>query len=160
MRFIRNITLNERIKKKKIEDLVTAEIEKESMFIPYLQNCSDARRPVFPFYQLDLAYNVFKRTRCKLREENPTVCNVEEVFSYIKKAYEMLIKNMKEEDEKYNKIGIEIKYADRLKNFPFIKIFLEKESFDKINSEIKELLLNILWIDDTDTYINDLKGGK
>lgn len=70
----------------------------------------------------------------------------------------MLIKNMKEEDEKYNKIGIDIKYADRLKNFPFIKIFLEKESFEKINSEIKELLLNILWIDDTNTYINDLKG--
>lgn len=83
---------------------------------------------------------------------------MEEVFSYITKAYEMLIKNMKEEDEKYNKIGIDIKYADRLKNFPFIKIFLEKESFEKINSEIKELLLNILWIDDTNTYINDLKG--
>lgn len=147
-------------KKKKIEDLVTAEIEKESMFIPYLQNCSDAGRPVFPFYQLDLAYNVFKRTRCKLKKENPAGCNMEEVFSYITKAYEMLIKNMKEEDEKYNKIGIDIKYADRLKNFPFIKIFLEKESFEKINSEIKELLLNILWIDDTNTYINDLKGGK
>lgn len=120
-------------------------IKSESMFSEYLENSSYNVRSVVPFYELDFAYNVFKRARRELREENPKTCDRDEMFFYIRKAYRKLIEKMEEEEGEYAKIDINLDYSWRLKEFPLIQILLNEEAFAKIHGNIKKTLVNTLW---------------
>lgn len=112
--------------------------------------------PIFPFYQVDFAYNILKRTRRELIEDNPETCEKYEWISYVKKVYQKLIEKMEDEEREYEKIGIKLNYSERFAKFPIVKAILEKGELP-IQKEIVDLATSLFYGEDTgvtpDTYI-------
>lgn len=102
-------------------------------------------RPVFPFYQVDMAYNVLKRARRELLAENPEFCDRMELFSYMKSAYKKVEEKLKEEESEYKKLGIELKYAERFSTFPFVRMMVDDTYKNKVSQGILDCLQTILW---------------
>lgn len=102
-------------------------------------------RPVFPFYQIDMAYNVLKRARRELLAENPEFCDRMELFSYMKSAYKKVEEKLKEEESEYKKLGIELKYAERFSTFPFVRMMVDDTYKNKVSQGILDCLQTILW---------------
>lgn len=100
---------------------------------------------VFPFYQVDMAYNVLKRARRELLAENPEFCDRMELFSYMKSAYKKVEEKLKEEESEYEKLGIELKYAERFSTFPFVKMMVDGTYKNKVSQGILDCLQTILW---------------
>lgn len=128
-------------------------IKKESFFAESKKDLD----PIFPFYQVDFAYNVFKRTRRELIEDNPETCEKYEWILYLKKAYKKLIEKIQDEEREYKKIGIELDYSKRFSQFPIVRAILNEGemSFQK---EIVDLATALFYGEDTgitqDTYID------
>lgn len=79
----------------------------------------------FPFYDLDLSYNVMKRARNELLESNPlSIKEYNEYYTYIVKVYQKIISLLKEEERDYKAQGIAFHYAENFAGCPFIKAFL------------------------------------
>lgn len=105
-------------------------------------------RPIFPFYQVDYAYNILKRTRRELQEDNPETCDKHEWLDYLKKAYEKLIDKMKEEEGKeegYGKIGVNLDYSERFSKFYFVWLSLNDQVKEQINKEIVDIVHQIFY---------------
>ncbi len=127
-------------------------IRKQSIF----PNNGREIKVIFPFYQMDFSYNVLKRTRRELREDNPETCERYEWLSYVRKAYRKLIEKMKDEEKEYRKIGVYLEYSGRFANFPIVKAILGEGELP-IQREIVDLVTTIFYGEDTgimpDTYI-------
>lgn len=138
--------------KKKIRQDFRSWIKKKSFFAGDKKDVA----PVFPFYQVDFAYNILKRTRRELIEDNPETCEKYEWISYVQKAYQKLIEKMEDEEGEYEKIRIELGYAKRFSEFPIVKAILGKGDLP-IQKEIVDLVTTIFYGEDTgitsDTYI-------
>lgn len=138
--------------KKKIRQDFRSWIKKKSFFAGDKKDVA----PVFPFYQVDFAYNILKRTRRELIEDNPETCEKYEWISYVQKAYQKLIEKMEDEEKEYEKIRIELGYAKRFAEFPIVKAILRKGDLP-IQKEIVDLVTTIFYGEDTgitsDTYI-------
>lgn len=102
-------------------------------------------RPIFPFYQIDYAYNILKRTRRELLEENPETCDEHEWLDYLRKAYEKLIDKMEEEEAGYAEIGVTMDYSERFSDFYFVQLLLNDQVKDQINKEIVDLVHQIFY---------------
>jgi hypothetical protein len=116
----------------------------------------------FPFYDLDLAYNVLKRTRRELLEENPETINLTGCYEYIKRAYVKLIDVLKRQDDKYKEWGISLNYAEQLRTYPFIDTFMNAR--ERLTSEFETLfgeniskMLLLTVVSDTDQPENEVK---
>lgn len=138
--------------KKKIRQDFRSWIKKKSFFA---RNKKDIA-PIFPFYQVDFAYNILKRTRRELIEDNPETCEKYEWISYVKKVYKKLIEKMEDEEKEYKDIGIELNYSERFAEFPIVKALLGKGELP-IQKEIVDLATGLFYGEDTgitsDTYI-------
>ena len=130
--------------KKKIKNSFQSWIKKQSIFV----NDRKTIRPIFPFYQIDFSYNVLKRARRELLEENSTVCEMHEWFSYVKKVYKKIIEKMKEEERAYEEIGIEMHYSERFAQFPIVKEIIANGGDSNIHGKIKEYLLDMFYRED------------
>lgn len=106
-------------------------------------------RMVFPFYQVDMAYNVMKRARRELQKENPEVCDRMEIFSYIKAAYQKVEKMLKKEESAYEKQNIHLKYAERFSTFPFVRMMVDDAYKSRVSEGILDCLKTILWGDES-----------
>lgn len=82
---------------------------------------------VFPFFDLDLSYNLLKRARNELREENPSFISGNEYYIYIAKVYKKIIALLEEQKKVYENNGTSFGYADHFKNCPFIRAFLDED---------------------------------
>lgn len=129
--------------KKENEKRILQWINQESLFKK--EKKSSLNRPVFPFYQVDMAYNVLKRARRELLAENPEFCDRMELFSYMKSAYKKVEEKLKEEESEYKKLGIELKYAERFSTFPFVKMMVDDTYKNKVSVGILDCLQTILW---------------
>lgn len=138
--------------KKKIRQSFRSWIKKKSLFASSKKDIV----LIFPFYQVDFAYNILKRTRRELIEDNPETCEKYEWISYVKKVYQKLIEKMEDEEREYEKIGIKLDYSERFAKFPIVKTILEEELLP-IHEEIVDLVTTIFYGEDTgitpDTYI-------
>lgn len=130
--------------KKKIKNSFQSWIKKQSIFV----NDRKTIRPIFPFYQIDFSYNVLKRARRELLEENSTVCEKNEWFSYVKKVYKKIIEKMKEEERAYEEIGIKMHYSERFAQFPIVKEIIANGGDSNIHGKIKEYLLDMFYRED------------
>ena len=130
--------------KKKIKNSFQSWIKKQSIFV----NDRKTIRPIFPFYQIDFSYNVLKRARRELLEENSTVCEMHEWFSYVKKVYKKIIEKMKEEERAYEEIGIKMHYSERFAQFPIVKEIIANGGDSNIHGKIKEYLLDMFYRED------------
>ena len=141
--------------KENMKQLLYDWIKEQSLF----SNGGVDVKPIFPFYQVDFSYNILKRTRRELREDNPETCEEYEWISYVKKVYQKLIEKMEDEEGEYEKIGITLNYSERFAEFPIVKTFFGKDELD-IQKEIVDLVTTIFYGEDTgitqDTYI----GGE
>lgn len=141
--------------KENMKQLLYDWIKEQSLF----SNGGVDVKPIFPFYQVDFSYNILKRTRRELREDNPETCEEHEWISYVKKVYQKLIEKMEDEEGEYEKIGITLNYSERFAEFPIVKTFFGKDELD-IQKEIVDLVTTIFYGEDTgitqDTYI----GGE
>lgn len=79
---------------------------------------------LFPFYNLDMAYNVMKRVRRKV-EKDRTVNVEEDLLKYFKTVYGYIAYELKREDEFYNEESEnesnELKMYEDFRKIPFIK---------------------------------------
>lgn len=97
----------------------------------------------FPFYDLDLSYNLMKRARNELLEENPSFISSRECYTYIVKVYKKIITLLDEQEEVYEGKGVPFGYARNFKNCPFIKVFLDED--DKLPEDFKNRLGAIIF---------------
>lgn len=138
--------------KKMIRQDFRSWIKKKSFFVRDKKDVV----PVFPFYQVDFAYNVLKRTRRELIEDNPETCEEYEWISYVQKVYQKLIEKIEDEEREYEKIGIKLDYSKRFAEFPIVRAILGKGDLP-IQKEIVDLATTLFYGDDTgimpDTYI-------
>jgi hypothetical protein len=123
----------------------------------------------FPFYDLDLAYNVLKRARRELLEENPETISKAECYKYVKDAYEKLIAVLERQDNKYAQLNkeqesseIRLKYAEQLRTYPFIDTFLNAKErlgsdFETIFGENISKMLFTAAVSPTDQPENEVK---
>ncbi len=79
----------------------------------------------FPFYDLDLSYNVLKRVRKELVSiQNPAP----DLFNAMKMFYGKIAEHLQDEDEKYERLGMNIPgFTENYKKCPFIKAILGDE---------------------------------
>ena len=106
---------------------------------------------IFPFYQVDFAYNVLKRTRRELIEDNPETCEEYEWISYLQKVYQKLIEKIEDEEREYEKIGIKLDYSKRFAEFPMVKATLGnlEKGEQPIQKEIVDLATTLFYGEDT-----------
>lgn len=78
----------------------------------------------FPFYNLDLSYNVLKRARRNLKEKNAQEIDSEHCFDYLKRVYLEIDSELDSEDRSFKDIGIESSLSNNFREFPFIKAFM------------------------------------
>ena len=81
-------------------------------------------------------------------EENSTVCEKNEWFSYVKKVYKKIIEKMKEEERAYEEIGIKMHYSERFAQFPIVKEIIANGGDSNIHGKIKEYLLDMFYRED------------
>ena len=79
----------------------------------------------FPFYNLDLAYNVMKRAKQSILEEIPRTIKEEQIGSYLKKVYGHIAHELDEEDQYFiQQLEIEEENTSLTKSFlsnPYIQ---------------------------------------
>jgi len=90
---------------------------------------------VFPFYDLDLAYNVIKRARRNAQNENTSCISYRESYKYIKKAYEFILSALREEEKFYE---ASCPYTQVFAGCPFIQAFMNPA--EKLNSAFESVL--------------------
>ena len=78
----------------------------------------------FPFYNLDLSYNVLKRARRNLKEKNAQEIDSEHCFDYLKRVYLEIDSELDSEDRSFKDIGIESSLSNNFREFPFIKALM------------------------------------
>lgn len=78
----------------------------------------------FPFYNLDLSYNVLKRVRRNLKESNKENIYPCECYEYVKKVYSTIGAELESEDKAFESIGLNSRYGEIFTSFPFVSIFL------------------------------------
>lgn len=136
-----------------LHDYKDNEIEK--MIKHMISRCSilnkkwDDDISAFPFYNLDLSYNVLKRARRNLKRENKEIISSDECYEYIKKVYKEIANELNREDVEFGKIGLKTSYMKTFTSFPFIKAFLNGtdelgESFaESFGKNIKGMTYNL-----------------
>lgn len=130
-------------KQKWIKEEIFDWAEENSIFNDYLNNMKDTM--AFPFYNFDLAYNVMKRARQTLLGENPQVIKEEEIMEYIKKAYEAVEKQLKNEEERYYQAcGIKLSFSETFSKFPLVQMIKDGSYETRINLNSIMLMRNIL----------------
>ncbi len=102
----------------------------------------------FPFYDFDLAYNVLKRTRRELKEDNPETIDWSMGLKYIRNAYMKMYDVLMREDAKYGEIGVNVNYAEKLISYPFIEAILNsvKKLGDDFEKQLCKNLKDICYI--------------
>ena len=100
----------------------------------------------FPFYDLDLSYNIMKRTRIELLKSNPSSIPQRQCYRYIVRAYRQIIAMLEEQEEIYKGMGISFPYGDNFKECPFVKAFLNADEDLKIGfkEELGRTIYNTL----------------
>jgi hypothetical protein len=131
----------------------------------------------FPFYDLDLAYNVLKRARRELLEENPETISSADCYKYVKEAYKKLIDVLERQDKKYAQMiddskekdkengypNIRLRYAEQLRTYPFIDTFMKARErlapeFETLFGENVSKMLLLTVISPTDQPENEVKN--
>lgn len=97
----------------------------------------------FPFYDLDLSYNIMKRTRIELLKTNPSSIPQRQCYRYIVRAYRQIIEMLEEQETVYKGMGISFPYADNFKKCPFVKAFLNAD--EDLQNGFKEDLGRIIY---------------
>lgn len=105
---------------------------KEALPFDYIED--DLEDIAFPFYDLDLSYNVLKRVRKEFNNSNAA----NDLPTAMKMFYGKIANLLKEEDDEYSILGVEKDYfSNKYKKFPFINALLdEKNEKNKKNVDI------------------------
>lgn len=113
-----------------------------------------SKKAVFPYYNLDMSYNVMKRVRRKLIENKRTIYS--DICEYLRIVYGYIAQGLKEERDYYNEMECTKNLPDLYENFiksPFIKAF----GIICENTELsKEGKLNVALF--TDIFYQAIKG--
>lgn len=106
-----------------MKDALIKIIRRQSIF---QMKWNHQKQAAFPFYDLDLAYNVMKRVRRQSLRENPTAIDCKkDSYRYIKKAYETIYKYLRDQRTVYDE-G-DYCYDAVFRTCPFIRVFTECE---------------------------------
>lgn len=142
--------------KESLRSIITKWIKELSLFRNYRKD--DVEEEVFPFYDLDMAYNVIKRARRDLLEENRTVKLGEDLLPYVGKVYEMIEKYLRDEDKKYKEdADIETDFAGDFASFPMVSIITDG-SYREILQPGVINFLNKLLAGDFGAYYDYVQG--
>lgn len=125
-----------------VEKRLKEEVKKKSMW-----NGVNKEAIYFPFYNLDMSYNIMKRVLMKTKKD--ANIGLDNICGYFRKVYGYVVKELKEEDDKYGKINMpfvkKIHLSEDFKQNPFIKHFgwrCEKDGSRKAKEELDEKILN------------------
>lgn len=98
--------------------------------------------PAFPFYDLDLSYNVWKRVRRKYRGK---YIEAESILKYIKLIYDEVNECLRAEKEFYFGEGkVKNFYLSNFENCPYIKMVKEVKDESKVTVRLAEALKNMV----------------
>lgn len=96
----------------------------------------------FPFYDLDLSYNVLKRVRNEFKNtSNPAP----DLSTAMRRFYGKIAELLENEDKKYLDLGIENpKFRDKYLACPFVKAVLDVKNLDMVKAinNFEEILIN------------------
>ena len=96
----------------------------------------------FPFYDLDLSYNVLKRVRNEFKNtSNPAP----DLSTAMRRFYGKIAELLENEDKKYLDLGIENpKFRDKYLACPFVKAVLDVKNLDMVKAinNLEEILIN------------------
>ncbi len=98
-----------------------------------------ARKVIFPFYNLDMSYNIMKRVRSRLKEN--IQLREAEVYDYFCAAYGYIASELKKEEQYYTALlgkGKVPQYYDDFVNSSYLETFELKVEADKKISLIHE----------------------
>lgn len=84
-----------------------------------MKNETDSGIKVFPYYNLDLSYNVMKRVRKRIQEDQLII--QKNVYHYFQKVYGYIAEELQKEDEYYK--NSEKGFCEEFVKSPFIKTF-------------------------------------
>ena len=113
---------------------------------------------VFPYYDLDMSYNVMKRVRRKLKEK--TRVRAENICNYFREIYGYVAENLFEEGQFYKKIGKDVISCTLFENFvnsPFVNVFGIKITNPAVIKEYKKVKTGRrLWGERDNIFLNEM----
>ncbi len=133
-------------KMQSLKKTITSRIKKETIWEK--REKTKGKDVIFPFYNLDMSYNIMKRVRHRMREE--VVVTSEQVAGYFKKVYGYIAEELNKEDAEYRKMDIpekhRLKLLSNFNNCPFIRAFgytsNEISGYDKQDGRLNEVALS------------------
>lgn len=130
-------------KEKKIQELIHRKVKEQSIFNSKVIGWKTSQVAAFPFYDVDLSYNVIKRVRRELMKENPHRISYEKSYEYLCKLYNKIGDLLKDQEEFYNQLGLDFQYYDSFINCPYIKAFLNPKKY--LNANFEKMLTQNIW---------------
>ena len=128
--------------RKILEDAIQKVVKGQSLLEKYKSDGEAA----FPFYNLDLSYNVIKRVR-RNRDKKKEFIMESQMLNEIRDVYLCIKKELKEQDKLYAPVTNQIKYGDIFENNPYIHMIceiIEKSADDEKCRDIAQQLQFIL----------------
>ena len=127
---------------------IKEELKKESMFYNFDKSKDDI---AFPFFDLDISYNVMKRVRKKCKEEIKQFREKREFLDNILRIYDYIDSELKRQREN----GGSSKYGDVFTNYPFIVAMKELKENDIFRSSLNILLNAGIKLQSPEDYVED-----
>lgn len=114
-----------------VKESIQEQINKVSMFAEL--NESSDYDVAFPFYNLDMSYNIMKRVKNEFKEK---VIEEKDIVTELIRFYEYIGKLLKEESTEYIEEA-QFKYGDIFENSPYIEAFGEWKDTKKIYARLQ-----------------------
>ena len=135
-------------------------IENKSIWMHEKRKTRKKGKAVFPYYNLDLSYNVMKRVRVRIKEN--TLLGGKNLYDYFSTVYSYVAEELKSEENEYKKFMDSKKIPDFYKSFvesSFVQLFdlgngekqerLDKRFFNDIFAEVfRKLTLSKVLVPD------------
>ncbi len=116
-----------------IETAISQIVEERSLFHKYMKD-GFSYEVAFPFYDLDMAYNIWKRTRRAFRMEKIEPCHV---FAKILQLIDKIEHNLNKENNFYQKNGLQMfQYKDNFNKCPYVQALREEDQKEVVAQRI------------------------
>lgn len=120
-----------------VESTIRAKIKKKSLFEKYI-NDSFEYEVAFPFYNLDISYNIMKRVREHYKGK---VIEQNDLLEELIKFYDYIGVMLEDEETVYEKL-VDFKYARIFRNSPYVKILTD---WNKRSSKVPDRLQQVFF---------------
>lgn len=144
-------TLNKALRVKIQKKMIDC-INSQSIFEKYsLQDECTA----FPFFDLDVAYNVIKRVRSKCKDEFINPIGANEIAGGIAKIYEYIEFELEGQEEFYSHDNKRYRYKEIFSEYPFVKAMKELQENQVFKEFLKVLFMSCTFMHTEESSIDE-----